>query len=111
MSFFVVQGQTEPIAVQLFRDNQPVDLSGLPADSVTLVLRRQDGTIVDTTGDVEILQAATGKVRYNPGAADFSSAGTYVGRFRVVDGAGKIGFWPNRGIDQWIVGTTPVATA
>lgn len=106
--FYVVQGQTEPIAAQLFRDNQPVDLTGLPGGNITLVLRRLDGALVDTAGDVEVVDAATGKIRYNPDEADFVAAqGPYVGRWRVVDGAGKIGFWPNREIDQWIVGTPP----
>lgn len=103
--FYIVEGQTEPVDVQLLRDYDPVDLTGLPAGSVTLVLRRKDGILVDTTDDVEVLEALVGKVRYNPPADAFDSTQSpYVGRWRVVDTDGKIGFWPNRQIDQWIVG-------
>lgn len=100
--YYVVEGQTEPVAVQLLRDGHAVDLTGLP---VTLVLRGTDGSLVDTSDDVDVLDAATGTVRYNPPADAFDIAKSpYVARWRVVDGAGKIGFWPNRSADLWFVG-------
>jgi hypothetical protein len=101
--FFVVEGQTEPIDVQLFRNHAALDLSGLAAP--TLVLRGKDGVVVDTTGGVSVLDAPTGKLRFNPASTAFTSAlSPYVGRWRVVDAAGKIGFWPNQELDHWIVG-------
>jgi len=103
--FYIVQGQTAPIDVQLLRDRQPLDLSGLAPGSVTLLLRGVNGIAVETAGDVSILEAATGKVRYTPSANAFAaSPGTYSGRWRVVDGDGAVAFWPNRAVDLWIVG-------
>ena len=100
--FYIVQGQTEPIDVQLFRDRVPLDLTGLPVP--TLILRGLTGSLVDTTADVSVLEATTGKLRYLPEATAFDPAQSpYVGRWRVVDATGKIGFWPNREVDQWIV--------
>jgi hypothetical protein len=101
--FYVVEGQTEPVDVQLFRNHAVLNLSGLPAP--TLVLRDKDGADVDTTGGVSVLDAPNGKLRFDPTSVTFDAAlSPYVGRWRVVDAAGKVGFWPNRELDEWHVG-------
>jgi hypothetical protein len=101
--FYVVEGQTEPIDVQLLADARPVDLTGA---TTTLVLRDKDGLEVDTSGGlITVLDAPTGRVRYSPPALLFDSTlSPYVGRWRVVDVATKVGFWPNREADHWFVG-------
>jgi hypothetical protein len=101
--FYLVAGQTEPIDVQLLADARPVDLTGATA---TLVLRDKAGTLVDTSGGVvTVLDALAGKVRYSPPASLFEAARSpYVVRWRVVDLATTIGFWPTREADQWLVG-------
>jgi BppU N-terminal domain len=69
--FYVVEGQTEPIDVQLLADARPVDLTGT---TTTLVLRDKDGTEVDTSGGViTVLDAPTGKLRYSPPASLFDA--------------------------------------
>jgi BppU N-terminal domain len=100
---YVVEGQTEPIDVQLLADSQPVDLTGATA---TLVLRDKDGTAADTSGGTAtILDAATGRVRYSPPPALFAATRSpYVARWRVVDAAARVSFWPIRDADQWFVG-------
>lgn len=101
--FYVVEGQTEPIDVQLLADSRPLDLTGT---TTTLVLRDRDGALVDTsTGVISVLDAMTGKVRYSPASTLFDATlSPYVGRWQVIDTALKVGFWPNRESDHWIVG-------
>ena len=73
----VVEGWTHPIDVVLKVGGQPYAFD--PADTVTLLLKTQDGREIDTTGNVTILAvdpAATppvtaGTVRFSPDASDF----------------------------------------
>jgi BppU N-terminal domain len=100
---YVVEGQTEAIDVQLLADSRPVDLTGA---TPTLVLRDKTGALVDTSiGTITVLDAPTGKIRYSPPASLFDATKSpYVARWRVVDPATQIGFWPTREADQWFVG-------
>ena len=101
--FYVVEGQTEPIDVQLLADSRPVDLTGA---TPTLVLRDKDGTAVDTSGGaITILDAPAGKVRYSPPPALFEATRSpYAARWRIVDSAERVSFWPDRAADPWVVG-------
>jgi hypothetical protein len=81
----------------------PLDLTGA---TTTLVLRDKYGLEVDTSGGIiTVLDARLGKLRHSPPATLFAAAlSPYVGRWRVVDAAATISFWPTRDGDQWFVG-------
>jgi len=102
--FYVVQGQTQPINVQLLRDGVAVDLSNVPAENISLILRGLNGAVIDPAGTIEILDASSGKISFVPVAESFQpTPSPYTGRWRVVDSDGKVGFFPNREFDQWII--------
>jgi hypothetical protein len=92
-----VEGQTEPIVHQLLSDGVPFPIFGL---LITLILQKKDGTAVDTSTKVTILDdgvtpALVGKLQLEPDVADFVKSGSeYYWRWKVVDGDGKIAFWP-----------------
>lgn len=93
MQIDVTEGWTGDIDVQLLADGDAVDLSGA---TVELVLTGRDGVAVTTTGDVTVFDAAAGKVRYNPDAADLAAAKSpYRARYKVTDAGGKIVFFPS----------------
>lgn len=74
------------------------NLSGM---TVELILKRSDGTPIDTTGDdVSIPDAANGKVRYIPDAADFAAPDVLLARWKVTQ-ASKVAFFPNGEPDRW----------
>jgi hypothetical protein len=93
----VVEGQTEPIVQTLLSDGVPMPIFGL---LVSLILQQKNGTVIDTTGKVTVLDdgvtpALVGKVKLEPDIGDFVKAGSdYYWRWRVVDGNGKIAYWP-----------------
>jgi hypothetical protein len=71
-----------------------------------LVLRDKDGTEVDTSGGlITVLDPRAGKIRFSPPASLFDSTRSpYRVRWRVVDAAANISFWPTHEADHWIVG-------
>jgi len=97
----VVQGWTGPIDMQLKADGVAVDLTGM---TVVLILKDKDGTSVDTAGDVSILDAATGKVRYLGDPTDLVAANSpFRARWQVTDGAGRVVYFPSGPPDVWKV--------
>lgn len=94
----IVEGTTArqgPFTLRV--DGTPVSLTGL---AVTMQLRGLAQTAyVDTAGDtVPDPDQVTnpGQVYWDPDASDLNYLLTdYSMRFKVVDGAGKIAFWPN----------------
>ena len=51
------------------------------------------------------LDAPAGKVRYSPPPTLFAATRSpYVARWRVVDAAGRISFWPLGDAAEWVVG-------
>jgi hypothetical protein len=116
-----VEGETEPRRYVLKAGGVPFNLTGL---TVTLVLTDRAGVIVDTAGDVAIVTPQTGAdigaVIYSPDAADLmpsvgevyhtTTVSPVVGdfayfsrraRFKVVDGAATIGYFPRGDPDLW----------
>ena len=96
----LVEGWTEVVDFQLKSDGVVVNLTG---GTVELVLKGNDGLAVDTAGNTAILDAANGKVRYTPDAADLTAAKSpYSARWKVTLSA-KVSFFPSGGADEWIV--------
>lgn len=84
---------TGPVDVQLKADGVPQDLTGT---SVEIILRRADRSLVSTTGDVSILSATDGTVRYLPDATDFvARRGPYTVRYKVTDAFLRNVFFPS----------------
>ena len=102
-TFGFVAGQTAPIDFTLKDGASAADLTGYT--SIALQLTNADtGVAVTTTGDVTVITAATGQVRYSPDAADLT-AGRYFARFKVVDAVGLIYYWPGQDQpDVWLIG-------
>jgi len=97
----VVEGWTGAIDQQLKADGVAVDLTAM---TVVLELTGNDDVAVNTAGNVSLLDAATGKVRYFPDAADLLAAKSpYRARYKVTDGASKITYFPSASPDNWIV--------
>ncbi len=75
----------------------PVNLAGA---TVTLVLKRQDGILIHTEGNVSIIDAAAGHIRYTPDPSDFvAKHAPYLAHFKIVVGT-EVLFVPNGPEDQ-----------
>lgn len=90
----------------LLADGVAVSLTGM---TVTLVIRDPDGALVTPGGTVTVNPdqvANPGKVVYDPAATDFVwvSGGParqpFQIRWKVVDGAGKVVYFPNGDADE-----------
>jgi hypothetical protein len=93
----VVEGQTELILHRLNSDGTPFQIFGL---AVTLILEKKDGTPITTLGKVTVVDDGTtplrGQVSFSPAAGDFVKASSdYYWRWQVIDGGGKVAFWPS----------------
>ena len=72
--------------------------------TVTLVLKDKNAAVVDVTGDISVVDADLGKVRYLPDSTDLVAANSpYTAHWKVTDGAGAIVFFPNGEADKWQV--------
>ena len=101
MPLTIVEGTTANLDFVLTADGAAVNLTG---STVTLVLSDKDGTAIPTTGDVSVVTAAEGKVRYAPDAADLaSSTSPYRARFKVTDASSQIAYYPSGRADPWTI--------
>lgn len=101
MPLTIVEGTTANLDFALTADGSAVNLTGA---TVTLVLTDKDGTAISTTGDVSIITAASGTVRYAPDAADLSaSVSPLRARFKVTDVGGQIAYYPSGKADIWVI--------
>ena len=64
----VTEGWTDHLEWTL--EDPPGSATNLTGYTVALVLRRRDGSVVDTTGKTSVIDAANGRVRYIPAATD-----------------------------------------
>lgn len=105
-SLEIVAGWTDPIDAYLLSDGERVDLTGLTSDDVELILVDRHGTLVDAGGDVAIVDAAEGLVRYLPDAGDFTAEGSpYKARWKVTSLSDRISYFPSSvDWDTWKVG-------
>lgn len=97
----ITEGWTHPLDVVLKVGGVPYAFA--PADTVTLILKTQDGREIDTTGNVTVLPVdpaatppiTTGTVRFSPDAGDFRAKdGPYLARWKVTTATGVF-FCPN----------------
>jgi hypothetical protein len=91
-------GRTSPIFFYLQEDDEDFDATGLTLSDV--LLTTLNGQAIDTAGKFS-LDTATGKVTYNPAAADFHpDLAPYRISAKVTDGAGKVRFYPEDFVAQ-----------
>jgi hypothetical protein len=97
----LVEGWTGPIDEILQKAGVAENLTGM---TVALLLQKASGAAVDTAGDVTIMDAPAGKVRYSPDPTDLLAAETpHVARWQVTDGAGKVVFFPSEAGEVWTI--------
>lgn len=101
MTLDLVEGWTERITYQLTADGATQVLSGM---TVALDIFDRRNVQVAVTGASGIVDAATGKVYFDPNPADLvSSKSPYYVRWKVTDGSGKVAFFPNAAVTVWNV--------
>lgn len=97
----LVEGWTGGLDFTLEADGSAVDLTGM---AVELLLYKNDGSFVDTSGDITVTDAANGELTYFPDVGDLlASESPHRSRFKVTDGAGKVVFFPSAAMDRWLV--------
>lgn len=97
----VVEGWTDPLDFTLKVNGVAKDLTGM---TVLLQMWDRSGTAIGLTGTTSVPTPASGLVRFSPGAADLTAARSPIkARWKVTDGAGKIGYFPNGDADRWMV--------
>ena len=95
----LVEGWTGPLDFQLMANGSVPNLTGC---TVELILRKRDGTVVDTSGDVAVQGDPTEAiVRYTPEDATVLTNGPMHARFKVIDAASKVTFFPSGPRDKW----------
>lgn len=97
--FKVVQDQTSPIDIALYNDGELKDVSGM---TLSLLLYDEKGVSHSISGSLATATATDASVRYSPSTGDLRR-GTWRGRVQVVDGVGKVGYFPTRDPDSWKV--------
>ena len=101
MPLTITEGTTANLDFKLTADGSAVNLTGA---TVTLSLRNKSGTPITTTGDISIISATLGTVRYAPDAADLSADDSPLrARFKVTDSSTLIAFYPSGKADIWTV--------
>lgn len=102
----LVEGWTGAVDYQLKKDGVALNLTGM---TVALVAQDKNRAAVTFTGTVAVVDAATGKVQFNPAAADFDhQKSPYFVRWKVTDAASKVVYFPNSfDAEEWWIGKPP----
>ena len=101
MPLTITEGTTANLDFVLTADGSAVNLTGA---TVTLVLADKDGTAITRTGDVSVITAASGKIRYAPDSTDLvASVSPLRARFKVTDSGGQVAYYPSGKADNWTV--------
>jgi hypothetical protein len=88
--FEIAEGWTEPLDVQLLLSGAAFDATGM---TVTATVRDRNGAVVNVACAWVMQTSAI--ARLSPVSTDFVAAnGPYTVRFKVVDGSGKVTFFP-----------------
>ncbi len=99
--FGITESWTEPLIVQLLIDGAAFDATGM---TITSVVRDRHQQLVTVT--TAWSTAATSQASLSPGADTFEADhGPYTLKYRVVDGAGKVAYFPPTEparIDVWV---------
>lgn len=97
----IVEGWTEPLDYQLKIDGAAANITGM---TVALVLYDKTGALIAQAGVVSVVNAATGMVRYSPATDEILFAKQpYSARWKVMDAAGKVAFFPTGEPIHWLV--------
>ena len=97
----LVEGWTDPIIQQLLNDGAAVNLTGC---TVELLLYDCNNHVIVHGGSATVLDAATGKVKFEAAASDFvASKSPLKVRWKVTDNADEVSYFPNAAADTWIV--------
>lgn len=85
-----VQGNTSPdLAITLWREGQPINLTGVTA--VILILTGSTGSVTNTGHQTcTVTDATGGKISYSVTTGDFATAGNYSGEVQVTFASGKV---------------------
>ena len=96
----VIEGWTGPLEFILLADGSAVDLTGIT--SAVTEAKRLNGTAITLTGTTAVSDAANGKVKFSPAAADLKEADSPASvRFKVTDGSSKITYFPSGDAFTW----------
>ena len=97
----VVAGWSGALPFTLKADDAAVNLSGL---TVAGVVADRFGTAVSTTGKVVVTGSTAGEVTWTPSTGDLvARKSPYSVRFKVVDLAGQVVYFPNGEPDKVVV--------
>lgn len=100
-----VEGWTDPIDVQLRRDQAAFDATG---STIAVVAIDGNGTSVTLTGTVDWIDVTVGTVRYTPAAGDLlASRSPLKVRFKVTSGSGAVSYHPKQGVETWRISGAP----
>ena len=99
----LIEGQTAPIKTRLLANGEGLDITGLADPEI--VACRLDGTTITLAGTITVVEAGTGKIQFDPNAADLLEVNSPMKvRYKVTDGAGDIAYFPgNEEADTWNV--------
>lgn len=101
MAEYFVEGWTEEITYELKSDGAAYPLSGC---TITLRAYGANGSLVSFSGSITISDESGGVVKFNPAANDLLAINSpYKVRFRVVDAAGQVLFFPKQEPEVWVV--------
>lgn len=96
-----VEGQTAAIDYTLYANGSAINGTGL---TIGLQVRDRAQALVNPTGKIAWLVAASGTVRYSPAVDDLKAERSpYRVRFTVTDGSGLVSFYPDAEAIQWDV--------
>jgi hypothetical protein len=83
MTLTLVQGDTKPSLYATIRHSDAVTPIDLTDCSVTLQMRRVDDKVYTVNSACVIVEARTGRVRYDWATNDLASPGDYIVQFQV----------------------------
>lgn len=102
MSVNLVEGWTDPINDQLLIDG--VATESLAGHTVECILYNNRGILQTGMGTSEIVDAATRKVKFTPGAGKLLNADSpYTQRWKITRPTAQIYYHPNAGSETWNV--------
>jgi hypothetical protein len=99
----LTEGWTGDLTFMLQTNGKPTDLTGT---TVTLILKDQNGLLVDTIGNCKIVNppGTDGLVNYRPDAGDLvARKSPYLARWQVTSASGQVTFNPNGTEDRFRV--------
>jgi hypothetical protein len=103
-----IEGETQPRLFTLYAtEDDPQDLTG---SQVELLLVRSDGTSLDTSTALTVVDPGQGRLQYAPPPEHIRTEHSpMTAIFRVTDAQGFVSYFPSDGAHEWYV--TPVTDA